>query len=92
MNKLKRYSVDVLGRIWQSGELCCYTYNLGLSDHEPTLQEIKRAAGDFSTVTDYRLSCLDRCPHCGGVQRTVLRDWEEPDSAEQWCKIAWSKE
>ena len=83
---IKEYAVDVLGYPWRLGAgLCGYTYYSGLSDHVPDLHDVARIAVDFSRVTDYRLSRSVPCPCCGHGRLAIVRDWDQPESADRWA-------
>ena len=85
---MKTYRVEVLGHIWQPGMgLCGLSYTMK-QDHEPTPEEIERKAGDFESVTDYRIMRFAPCPTCGHKKPVIIRDWKLPESADNWLALA----
>lgn len=49
------YRIDVRGALWQGNE-GKYSYSL---PYNPTPEEIKRAAGDFRSITAYTITCIE---------------------------------
>ena len=81
-----QYQIDVIGTLY-SGHLGSYTY---IEKELPgTLTGIKRLAGDFAIIKDYRITSevqdfieLSRHVTQAVVTTTVLRDWADPAHSE----------
>ena len=81
-----QYRIDVIGTLY-SGHLGSYTY---IEKELPgTLTGIKRLAGDFAIIKDYRITSeaqdfieLSRHVTQAVVTETVLRDWADPEHSQ----------
>lgn len=78
-----RYRVDLIGTTWE-GRQAVYSYEF--PDERPSAKQIRKKAGDFQDVTDYRVTCII---HTGDYEsetttRKVVDDWKREESADVW--------
>lgn len=78
-----QYRIDVIGTLY-SGRLGSYTYIM-----KELLQAVKRIAGDFAIIKDYRIISeaqdfieLSRHVTQAVITTTVLRGWADPAHSE----------
>ena len=86
-----QYTVNIIGTTW-GGFQSAYSYNFTQTS-EPTAQEIKRKAGDFSSVDDYQIithsteyTRPDELTIVTTHTEKIVRNWQSEESADLYLE------